>query len=146
MPAIRDNSSKFYVPESDYAGFMLPPYASGGGYLFSGDLIPKLVSVSKHRKIIPNEDANTGLLMNDLNVTPVENSHILPYIYCNESIWIRPTCDFVNPYVIHGVQNYAQLWLHYNVKILRHMKGICEQSMKYRKHLNPPLYCPIDNS
>lgn len=146
MPANRDTTSKFYVSEEDYPHFLLPPYASGGGYLFSGAVIPRLVNASKHIKLIPNEDANFGILMHSLNIKPVENIRILPYIYCNESIWIRPTCDFLSPFVVHGVKNYAQIWVHHNVKILNKISGICKQSLKYRRHLRPPLCCPTDNS
>ena len=146
MPPNRDNTSKFYIPENDYNGFLLPPYVSGGGILLSGDLIPRLVSASQQKRIIPNEDANLGILMHNIGVLPKENIHILPFIYCNGSIWNRPTCDFVDQYVIHGVENYSQVWLHYHILILQNIKGICSLVNKFRHHLKPPLYCPTDNT
>ncbi|XP_065663700.1 beta-1,3-galactosyltransferase 1 isoform X2 [Hydra vulgaris] len=146
MPPNRDNTSKFYISVNDYNAFLLPPYVSGGGILLSGDLIPRLVSASQQKKIIPNEDANLGILMNNIGVLPRENIHILPFIYCNDSIWNRPTCDFVDQYVIHGVENYSQVWLHYHTLVLQNIKGICSLVNKFRQYLKPPLYCPTDNS
>lgn len=144
MPAIRDKASKFYIPKNIYAPLLLPPYVSGGGYLFSGNLLDKLLKVNTKFKTLPNEDAHVGLLMKNMGVKPVDNIKILPYIYCNESIWLRPTCDFVEPFVVHGVENYAQLWMYYHVTILKGLPGICKQSKKSRKNMKLPLYCPVN--
>ena len=146
MPPNRDKTSKFYIPEEMYSDVLLPPYVSGGGYLFSGHLIPTLLNASYKHTTIPNEDANFGILMHFIGVFPIENPNMLPYIYCNESLWKRPSCDFLYPFVIHDIKNYAQIWMHYHVKVLSKIKGICVQSHKYRQKNLPPMYCPTDNS
>jgi len=144
MPANRNKSSKFYTSEKEYNKLIFPPYASGGGYLYSGNLIPKLVNASIRLSIIPNEDAYFGTLIDAIGVLPTENTQILPFIYCNQSIWDRPSCDFLLPFVIHGVHNYAQLWIHYHVKVLSLVTGLCKQSIRNRHKLNIPLYCHTD--
>lgn len=144
MPAIRDTSSKFYVPNDVYDKLLLPPYVSGGGYFFSGRLIEALLEANSRVKPIPNEDAHIGLLMKNIGVKPVDNWRILPFIYCNESVWVRPTCDFVDPFVIHGVENYGQLWVHYHVTVLKGIPGVCKQSRRTRKNAKPLLYCPVN--
>lgn len=145
MPAIRDSSSKFFVPYDIYPDLLLPPYVSGGGYLFSGHLLPSLLEINRRVKTIPNEDSHIGYLMKKIGVKPVENYQFLPYIYCNVSIWERPPCDFVKPFVIHGVQNYGQLWMYYHVILLSNTRGVCKQSNRVRKHVTKiPLYCPVN--
>lgn len=144
MPANRNKSSKFYTSEKEYNKLVFPPYASGGGYIFSGNLIPRLVNASVRLSIIPNEDAYFGTLIDAIGVLPTENTQILPFIYCNSSIWDRPSCDFLLPFVIHGVHNYAQLWIHYHVKVLSLVTGLCKQSIRNRHKLNIPLYCHTD--
>jgi len=144
MPTNRNKSSKFYTSEREYAELIYPPYASGGGYLFAGGLIPQLVNASSRLSIIPNEDAYFGTLMHAINIKPTENQLMLPFIYCNQSMWDRPACDFTYPYVIHGVLNYAQIWIHYHVTVLSSVPGICKQSFKRRNQLDIPLYCYTD--
>ena len=146
MPANRDEKSKFYIPETLYSKVFLPPYVSGGGYLISGHLIPRLLNSTEYFPTIPNEDANVGILMNSINVLPSEHTRMLPYIYCNESVWNRPTCDFLHPFVIHGIENYGQIWIHYHIQLLSQLSGICKQSFKSRHRLKIPLYCPTDNT
>ena len=144
MPTNRNKSSKFYTSEREYAELVYPPYASGGGYLFAGGLIPQLVNASSRLSIIPNEDAYFGTLMHSIQVSPVENELMLPFIYCNQSMWERPACDFTYPFVIHGVLNYAQIWIHYHVTVLTSVPGICKQSFKKRNKLGIPMYCHTD--
>eukprot|EP00111_Clytia_hemisphaerica_P008508 TCONS_00024840-protein len=147
MPAIRDPSSKFYVPKTTYEPVFLHPYVSGGGYVLSANLLkPILKSDRKSGKRLPIEDANIGNLMHNINIKPSDNRNFLPFIYCNISVWDRPPCDYVEPYVIHGVDEYGQLWLHYHIKIMTHVPSICKHSKKHRHKFQPPTYCPVDLS
>ena len=137
----RDKTSDYYTSYKTYRGVMYPPYASGGGYILSGHLIPAMLNASLHHKPVPNEDAYVGILMDAIEVLPMDNKRILPYIFCNESVWERPACDFVNPLIMHGVFNYAQIWIHYHVNVLAIVSGLCQHSMKIRKRIDIPLYC-----
>ncbi|XP_071979622.1 N-acetyllactosaminide beta-1,3-N-acetylglucosaminyltransferase 2-like isoform X2 [Engystomops pustulosus] len=66
----RDPHSKYYIPTSFYLG-MYPPYAGGGGYLFSGSLTPWLYLVSHFVFPYPIDDVYTGMCFMALGVKPV---------------------------------------------------------------------------
>ena len=145
MPAIRERNSKFYVPYSVHPGFFLHPYASGGGYVISWNLLKGLVNKSKQLNTIPIEDANVGNVLYSMNVKPSDIRDFLPFIYCNTtSVWDRPPCDYVKPYVIHGIDPYGQLWMQYHMTVLTTIQSICKQENKHRHKFDPPYYCPVD--
>lgn len=147
MPAIREHESKFYVPESAHPGFFLHPYASGGGYVISWNLLEGMINKSRKLTTIPIEDANVGNVLHSMNVKPSDVRDFLPFIYCNTtSVWDRPPCDYVKPYVIHGIDPYGQLWMHYHVTVLTTIQSICKQENKHRHKFDPPYYCPVDLS
>ncbi|XP_069842806.1 N-acetyllactosaminide beta-1,3-N-acetylglucosaminyltransferase 2-like isoform X1 [Dendropsophus ebraccatus] len=66
----RDPKSKYYIPTSFYMG-MYPPYAGGGGYVFSGSLTPWLYLVSHFVFPFPIDDVYTGMCFMALGVKPV---------------------------------------------------------------------------
>ncbi|XP_075692337.1 N-acetyllactosaminide beta-1,3-N-acetylglucosaminyltransferase 2-like isoform X2 [Rhinoderma darwinii] len=66
----RDPRSKYYIPASFYMG-MYPPYAGGGGYVFSGSLTPWLYLVSHFVFPYPIDDVYTGMCFMVLGVKPV---------------------------------------------------------------------------
>ncbi|XP_072287134.1 UDP-GlcNAc:betaGal beta-1,3-N-acetylglucosaminyltransferase 8 isoform X2 [Pyxicephalus adspersus] len=66
----RDTNSKYYIPPSFYVGFY-PPYAGGGGYVFSGRLTPWLYLVSRFVVPFPIDDVYTGMCFMALGVHPV---------------------------------------------------------------------------
>ncbi|KAM4020937.1 UDP-GlcNAc:betaGal beta-1,3-N-acetylglucosaminyltransferase 8 isoform 2-T2 [Anomaloglossus baeobatrachus] len=66
----RDPRSKYYIPASYYMG-VYPPYAGGGGYVFSGSLTPWLYLVSHFVFPFPIDDVYTGMCFMVLGVTPV---------------------------------------------------------------------------
>ncbi|XP_053865806.1 UDP-GlcNAc:betaGal beta-1,3-N-acetylglucosaminyltransferase 8 [Malaclemys terrapin pileata] len=63
----RQANSKYYIPESFYAG-PYPAYAGGGGYIFSGRLAPALFLVAQHLAFYPIDDVYTGLCFQALGV------------------------------------------------------------------------------
>ncbi|XP_024072113.1 UDP-GlcNAc:betaGal beta-1,3-N-acetylglucosaminyltransferase 8 [Terrapene carolina triunguis] len=63
----RQATSKYYIPESFYAG-PYPAYAGGGGYIFSGRLAPALFLVAQHLAFYPIDDVYTGLCFQALGV------------------------------------------------------------------------------
>ncbi|XP_063793909.1 N-acetyllactosaminide beta-1,3-N-acetylglucosaminyltransferase 2-like isoform X2 [Pseudophryne corroboree] len=66
----RDPKSKYYIPSSFYVGFY-PPYAGGGGYVFSGSLTPWLYLVSHFVVPFPIDDVYTGMCFMALGVRPM---------------------------------------------------------------------------
>ncbi|XP_044124330.1 N-acetyllactosaminide beta-1,3-N-acetylglucosaminyltransferase 2-like isoform X1 [Bufo gargarizans] len=66
----RDPQSKYYIPISFYMG-IYPPYAGGGGYVFSGSLTPWLYLVSHFVLPFPIDDVYTGMCFMVLGVKPL---------------------------------------------------------------------------
>ncbi|XP_051952664.1 N-acetyllactosaminide beta-1,3-N-acetylglucosaminyltransferase 2-like [Xyrauchen texanus] len=70
---LRDPKIKYYVPQSFYEG-PYPPYAAGGGFLFSGNLIPSLYHVSFYIPFFPIDDVYTGMCFKALGISPVKHN------------------------------------------------------------------------
>ncbi|KAL4641428.1 N-acetyllactosaminide beta-1,3-N-acetylglucosaminyltransferase 2 isoform X1 [Arapaima gigas] len=65
----RDKKVKYFIPESVFVG-VYPPYAGGGGYLYSGDLALRLRAVSHKVTLYPIDDVYTGMCLRKLGLTP----------------------------------------------------------------------------
>lgn len=65
----RDKKLKYYIPESVFVG-PYPPYAGGGGYLYSGDVGIRLRNVSRHVSLYPIDDVYTGMCLQKLGLVP----------------------------------------------------------------------------
>ncbi|XP_067898276.1 UDP-GalNAc:beta-1,3-N-acetylgalactosaminyltransferase 1-like [Heterodontus francisci] len=59
---------KFEIPKSDYPFSTYPPYCSGFGYVFSGELALKIYKLMGHIKPIRFEDAYVGICLKILGV------------------------------------------------------------------------------
>ncbi|NXX16642.1 B3GT2 galactosyltransferase, partial [Podargus strigoides] len=60
---IRNKASKWYISKEEYSGDKYPPFCSGTGYVFSGDLASKIVNASVTIKYIHLEDVYVGLCL-----------------------------------------------------------------------------------
>ncbi|XP_059506005.1 beta-1,3-galactosyltransferase 5-like isoform X1 [Stegostoma tigrinum] len=76
---IRYRLSKWYLTTKEYPQSTLPPFCSGTGYVFSGDLAGKIITVSRDIPILKLEDVYIGLCLQKLNVTPVELNSVQPF-------------------------------------------------------------------
>ncbi|XP_072292950.1 N-acetyllactosaminide beta-1,3-N-acetylglucosaminyltransferase 2 [Eucyclogobius newberryi] len=65
----RDKKVKYFIPESLYVG-TYPPYAGGGGYLYSRDIAARLHNVSQHVALYPIDDVYTGMCLRKLGLAP----------------------------------------------------------------------------
>ncbi|XP_035255931.1 N-acetyllactosaminide beta-1,3-N-acetylglucosaminyltransferase 2 [Anguilla anguilla] len=65
----RDKKLKYFIPESLYVG-QYPPYAGGGGFLYSGDLALRLRNASRHVALYPIDDVYTGMCLRKLGLAP----------------------------------------------------------------------------
>lgn len=65
----RDKKVKYFIPESMYVG-TYPPYAGGGGYLYSGEIAARLHNVSQHVTLYPIDDVYTGMCLRKLGLAP----------------------------------------------------------------------------
>ncbi|XP_067832439.1 beta-1,3-galactosyltransferase 5-like [Heptranchias perlo] len=68
---IRDKNSKFYVSEEEYPDPKYPPFCSGTGYVFSGDLAGAIWNISRDVPFLKLEDVFVGLCLAKLQVSPV---------------------------------------------------------------------------
>ncbi|XP_051845207.1 UDP-GlcNAc:betaGal beta-1,3-N-acetylglucosaminyltransferase 8 [Antechinus flavipes] len=66
---VRTPRGPYYVPESFYAG-PYPAYASGGGYVFSGQLAPWLLKAAERVLPFPIDDVYSGLCFQALGLAP----------------------------------------------------------------------------
>lgn len=65
----REEKSKYFVPENVFVG-EYPPYAGGGGYLYSGDVALRLRDVSRRVLLYPIDDVYTGMCLQRLGLVP----------------------------------------------------------------------------
>ncbi|XP_064172465.1 N-acetyllactosaminide beta-1,3-N-acetylglucosaminyltransferase 2a [Anguilla rostrata] len=65
----RDKKLKYFIPESLFVG-PYPPYAGGGGFLYSGDLALRLQAVSHKVALYPIDDVYTGMCLKKLGLVP----------------------------------------------------------------------------
>lgn len=69
----RDRKLKYFIPESVFVG-QYPPYAGGGGYLYSGKLALRLHNVSRQIVLYPIDDVYTGMCLKKLGMVPEKHS------------------------------------------------------------------------
>lgn len=69
----RDRKLKYFIPESVFVG-QYPPYAGGGGYLYSGELALGLYNVSRQVVLYPIDDVYTGMCLRKLGIVPEKHS------------------------------------------------------------------------
>ncbi|KAM9312047.1 beta-1,3-galactosyltransferase 1-like [Gastrophryne carolinensis] len=85
---LRNNAYKWYVPKEVYPNDTYPPYCSGPGYLFSSDMAKKIYTISQVIRVIPMEDAFTGICLYELKIpltkppTGLFNGHRIEYDRC----------------------------------------------------------------
>lgn len=65
----RNKKLKYYIPESFYEGGY-PPYAGGGGLVYSGQIALRLNEVSKKVPLYPIDDVYTGMCLKKLGLEP----------------------------------------------------------------------------
>lgn len=65
----RDRKLKYFIPESVFVG-LYPPYAGGGGYLYSGDVALRLYNATQQVVLYPIDDVYTGMCLKKLGLAP----------------------------------------------------------------------------
>mmetsp|Transcript_712 Transcript_712/g.872 ORF Transcript_712/g.872 Transcript_712/m.872 type:complete len:695 (+) Transcript_712:226-2310(+) len=83
---IRDNTSKWFVPESMYEKKTYPPYCIGGGYVISnGPGLKCMVQQLESFKHITLEDTATGMLARKCGISPYDHFNKMVYDITSES-------------------------------------------------------------
>ncbi|XP_073410140.1 N-acetyllactosaminide beta-1,3-N-acetylglucosaminyltransferase 2 [Dendrobates tinctorius] len=65
----RDKKLKYYIPERLYEG-SYPPYAGGGGFLYSGNIALRLYNATNRVLLYPIDDVYTGMCLEKLGLAP----------------------------------------------------------------------------
>lgn len=74
----RDPSAKYYIPERFYKG-AYPPYAGGGGVVYSSSLALRLKEVSERVCLFPIDDVYLGMCLNRLGLSPSHHPGFLTF-------------------------------------------------------------------
>ncbi|XP_048006374.1 beta-1,3-galactosyltransferase 4-like isoform X2 [Leguminivora glycinivorella] len=62
VKVVRDERFKYSVPEAEHPGARFPPYATGHGYLVSGDAVPALRAAALGARFVRLEDVFMGVV------------------------------------------------------------------------------------
>lgn len=105
----RDKKLKYFVPESVFVG-LYPPYAGGGGYLYSGELALRLYNASQHVVLYPIDDVYTGMCLQKLGLVPEE--HIGFRTFDIEMKYRNNPCIYRSLMLVHSrtPQEMLQIW------------------------------------
>lgn len=128
----RGNTSKYFVTEEEYKGDVYPPYAAGGGYVFTGSLLPKLLQASNSTAVFPMEDAYFGLLIQNIGIKATNHNLVMPYTFCDCKLnkcqpWYDDSlCNIAVAMVIHDVRPDEQIPTHINVMVVNSVPSICK--------------------
>lgn len=105
----RDKRVKYFIPESMYIG-MYPPYAGGGGYLYSGDVAARLHNVSQHIALYPIDDVYTGMCLRKLGLAPEKHKGFRTFNI--EEKYRSNPCAYKSLMLVHPrtPQEMIQIW------------------------------------
>ncbi|XP_039995585.1 N-acetyllactosaminide beta-1,3-N-acetylglucosaminyltransferase 2 [Xiphias gladius] len=105
----RDKKVKYFIPESMYIG-KYPPYAGGGGYLYSGDIAARLHSVSQHVPLYPIDDVYTGMCLKKLGLAPEKHKGFRTFDI--EEKYRSNPCAYKSLMLVHPrtPQQMIQIW------------------------------------
>ncbi|XP_033991842.1 N-acetyllactosaminide beta-1,3-N-acetylglucosaminyltransferase 2 [Trematomus bernacchii] len=105
----RDKKVKYFIPESMYVG-MYPPYAGGGGYLYSGDIAARLHNASQHVALYPIDDVYTGMCLRKLGLAPEKHKGFRTFNI--EEKYRSNPCAYKSLMLVHPrtPQEMIQIW------------------------------------
>ncbi|XP_062256980.1 N-acetyllactosaminide beta-1,3-N-acetylglucosaminyltransferase 2 [Platichthys flesus] len=105
----RDKKVKYFIPESMYVG-KYPPYAGGGGYLFSGDVAARLHTVSHRVPLYPIDDVYTGMCLKKVGLGPEKHKGFRTFDI--EEKYRANPCAYKSLILVHPrtPQQMIQIW------------------------------------
>lgn len=105
----RDKKVKYFIPESMFMG-TYPPYAGGGGYLYSGDLAQRLHNVSQNVALYPIDDVYTGMCLRKLGLAPDKHKGFRTFDI--EEKYRANPCAYKSLMLVHSrtPQEMIQIW------------------------------------
>ncbi|XP_069569004.1 N-acetyllactosaminide beta-1,3-N-acetylglucosaminyltransferase 2-like [Brachyistius frenatus] len=105
----RDKKVKYFIPESMYVG-IYPPYAGGGGYLYSGDVAARLYNASRRVALYPIDDVYTGMCLRKLGLAPEKHKGFRTFNI--EEKYRSNPCAYKSLMLVHPrtPQEMIQIW------------------------------------
>ncbi|XP_068424882.1 N-acetyllactosaminide beta-1,3-N-acetylglucosaminyltransferase 2 [Clinocottus analis] len=105
----RDKKVKYFIPESLFTG-TYPPYAGGGGYLYSGDIAARLHNVSRRVALYPIDDVYTGMCLRKLGLAPEKHKGFRTFNI--EEKYRSNPCAYKSLMLVHPrtPQEMIQIW------------------------------------
>ncbi|XP_026869560.2 N-acetyllactosaminide beta-1,3-N-acetylglucosaminyltransferase 2a isoform X1 [Electrophorus electricus] len=105
----RDKKLKYYIPESVFVG-QYPPYAGGGGYLYSGDVGLRLRNMSHHVLLYPIDDVYTGMCLQRLGLVPEKHKGFRTFDI--EEKYRENACAYQSLMLVHprNPQDVIKIW------------------------------------
>ncbi|XP_069092650.1 N-acetyllactosaminide beta-1,3-N-acetylglucosaminyltransferase 2-like [Pleurodeles waltl] len=106
---LRDNKLKYYIPKSVYEG-SYPPYAGGGGFLFSGKLALRLYNVTHQILLYPIDDVYTGMCLRKIGLRPEKHNGFKTFDIGEKQK--KNVCSYKNLMLVHsrGPQEMIKIW------------------------------------
>ncbi|XP_072519935.1 N-acetyllactosaminide beta-1,3-N-acetylglucosaminyltransferase 2 [Salminus brasiliensis] len=95
---MRSQTTKYYIPDSFYNG-MYPSYAGGGGVVYSGALVLRLLEVSKRVHLFPIDDVYLGMCLQRLGVVPIHHPAFLTFDFPNDEA--KKPCAYQTILLVH---------------------------------------------
>ncbi|XP_054456644.1 N-acetyllactosaminide beta-1,3-N-acetylglucosaminyltransferase 2 [Anoplopoma fimbria] len=114
----RDKKVKYFIPESMYVG-TYPPYAGGGGYLYSGDIAARLHNVTRHVALYPIDDVYTGMCLRKLGLAPEKHKGFRTFNI--EEKYRSNPCAYKSLMLVHPrtPQEMIQIWAWLSSPVLK---------------------------
>lgn len=105
----RDKKVKYFIPESMYVG-AYPPYAGGGGYLYSGDIAARLYNASERVALFPIDDVYTGMCLRRFGMAPEKHKGFRTFNI--EEKYRSNPCAYKSLMLVHPrtPQEMIQIW------------------------------------
>ncbi|KAJ8394200.1 hypothetical protein AAFF_G00050050 [Aldrovandia affinis] len=105
----KDLFLKYFIPESMFVG-KYPPYAGGGGFLYSGDLALRLHRVSQQVTLYPIDDVYTGMCLQKLGLVPEKHKGFRTFDI--EEKYRNNPCAYKSLILVHSrtPQDMIKIW------------------------------------
>ncbi|KAJ7345204.1 hypothetical protein JRQ81_001154 [Phrynocephalus forsythii] len=105
----REKNVKYYIPESIYEG-SYPPYAGGGGFLYSGDLALRLTNISDQVLLYPIDDVYIGMCLQRLGLAPEKHKGFKTFDIDEKQR--GNICSYTNLMLVHSrkPQEMIKIW------------------------------------
>ncbi|KAM5163289.1 N-acetyllactosaminide beta-1,3-N-acetylglucosaminyltransferase 2 [Mantella aurantiaca] len=105
----REKKLKYYIPESLYEG-SYPPYAGGGGFLYSGNLALRLYNATSRVLLYPIDDVYTGMCLEKLGLAPEKHKGFKTFDI--EEKHKNNICSYSNLILVHPrkPQEMIKIW------------------------------------